>query len=124
MTPATTSLLKNAQSDTPLTDAALHEGLQKYSQMIGDKHEMCYAPLFQRCCDFERDRNALLAALEAIAQALDGERNRFGKLEIDRRQAEPLRLLAVQYQTPGARDTIDQSVNVARAAIENAKARS
>jgi hypothetical protein len=56
-------------------------------------------------------------ALRAIVAALDGERNRFGKLEDYTTNGEPLRLLAVKYGTQGASDNIEQAVNVARAVI-------
>lgn len=60
----------------------------------------------------------LREVLTAIESALDGERNRFGKLEhYTCRDAEPLRLLAVKYGTPGARDVIEQAVQVARAVL-------
>lgn len=65
-----------------------------------------------------REQNAALAeALRAIALALDGKRNRFGKLEGYTTEREPLRLLAVHYGTPGAFDNIEQVVYVARAAL-------
>lgn len=66
----------------------------------------------------------LLAALRAIESALDGKRNRFGKLEhYTCRDTEPLRLLAVKYDVGGSVDVIEQAVKVAAAAIAKAEGR-
>lgn len=75
------------------------------------------------CGDARVSINALpelLAALAAIAEALDAPRTRFGKLATTFAQGDRLRALRVQYDTPGCRDNIDGSVLVARAAIAKA----
>jgi len=56
-------------------------------------------------------------ALCAIVQALDGTRNRFGKLETECRQGEDLRKLAVLYKVGGSYDAIEQAVKVAKAVL-------
>ena len=64
----------------------------------------------------------LLDVLKAIATALDGTRNRFGKFEVKSfAQLDPLRLLAMKYGVARADDTMDQVMHVARAAITKAE---
>jgi len=60
------------------------------------------------------ERRKLVTAMRAVIQALDGERTRFGKLDVDVLAGEALRLLAVELRAPGARDNIEQAVNVLR----------
>jgi len=63
----------------------------------------------------------LVAAMNAVAIALDVPRNRFGKLDGDMASAEPLRKLAVEWNTAPAKDTAEQAVNVLCAALAKAR---
>lgn len=54
---------------------------------------------------------------EAIIEALDVPRNRFGKLDGDLRSADRLRQWAVKLDIGGASDRVDQAVKVMRAVM-------
>ena len=57
--------------------------------------------------------------MEAVILALDEPRTRFGALEYTSvLHGEPLRHLAITLGTPGAKDRIDQAVNVMRAFLK------
>lgn len=59
---------------------------------------------------------------EAVIEALDQPRNRMGGLAPDIASGEPLRKLAIELDTPGAVDRIDQAVMVMRAFLKACKA--
>jgi hypothetical protein len=59
----------------------------------------------------------LRTVLQAIAGALDGPRNPFGKLLPVRDRLKQLRQLALVYRVPGASDTVEQARFVALAAL-------
>ncbi len=63
----------------------------------------------------------LLAALKAIAAALDAPRDRLGGLETTMSHGDALLALRQRYGTGACRDNIDGSVLVARAAIAKAE---
>ena len=58
-----------------------------------------------------------IAALRAIAEALDVRRNRFGKLEVDVIKSDALKRLARHYKVGGCLDVADQCMKVARAVV-------
>lgn len=58
-----------------------------------------------------------IAALNAIAEALDVPRNRFGKLEVDVIKSDALKQLARHYKVGGCLDVADQCMKVARAVV-------
>lgn len=65
---------------------------------------------------------ALREALAVIANVLDAPRDRLGRVDhaesdVAREAREALRLLAVRYNTPGAKDTLERCAQVARAAL-------
>ena len=75
---------------------------------------------FQRCnCkgDDMTMPDHVREAIEAVIKALDVPRNRMGKLDGDCVAYEPLRVLAVRYNVPGARDSAEQAVHVLRAVL-------
>jgi hypothetical protein len=56
-------------------------------------------------------------ALQAIALALDGERDRLGRLQNHTTNNEPLRALRIKLECGMCVDNIDGSVHVARAVL-------
>ncbi len=65
-----------------------------------------------------QQRDAAVAALKAIASALDAPKNRFGKIEITPEKCEALRSLAFAYNAaPTGDDVVGLAVNVANCVV-------
>lgn len=62
-----------------------------------------------------------VAILNAIRQALDVPRNRFGKLEETVESGAALRKLAIKYNVGGAEDAPDETVRASRRSLLNSK---
>jgi hypothetical protein len=58
-----------------------------------------------------------IEALNAIADALDVPRNRFGKLEVDSIKGDAIKELARRYKVGGCLDVAEQCMKVARAIL-------
>lgn len=111
----------NEHSETSINGAGiLVASCGGYSNNARDPMELhnelkANAAFIVRACNSHDD---LLAFVKAVEAALDGKRNRFGKLEsYTCRDPELLRVLAVKYDVGGSTDFIEQAVKVARAIV-------